>query len=316
MYCSYNVKLFKNFVSMKTTIKPQLSDDWEMVPDTYRSKDGFKLYSKKLNQTVADIDLRRFLTFCKEQNLVIEGLKLKGEYIIGNDRSVYNLEMYSKWKEKYDKRTETIIDKKDLIPGRKYETPCGSQFTYLGKYNIIFLKQRQEEGKDLQVTKQSYKHLIYSQGVSVLNQKVLKEIGINDSINIEEKIDNYSDLLNICYLSKERLKDPVIYYEEVSSHNLKDRYLSNLLFDVDARIEGNRLESDELISSKLIKILNNYDFEVIEHGKFLKLYYVYSEILILDGKFKKLTVKRPMSYYNGQKKFKINNIYRVKCKEK
>ena len=139
MYCDFNVKLFKPFISMKTKIMPAMADDWEMIPSTYNRLGGFSLKSEKLNQQVADIDLLRFLQFSKEQNLVIEGLKLKGNFIVGNNRSVYTFEMWDKWLEKFTKRTEHIIDKKDYIPGHKYKTPCGAETIYLGvKYSSRF----------------------------------------------------------------------------------------------------------------------------------------------------------------------------------
>ena len=66
-YCDFNPRLFKEFTSMKKKIKPAMSDDWEIVPDSYNTNSGFSLKSAKLNQQVADIELRRFLRFSKEQ---------------------------------------------------------------------------------------------------------------------------------------------------------------------------------------------------------------------------------------------------------
>jgi len=218
MYCSYNVKLFKPFVSMKTKIVPAMADDWEIIPDTYRGNDGFKLYSKKLNQTVADIDLRRFLNFSKKYNLIIDSLKLKGDFIIGNDRSVYTKDMYNKWKEKYEERTETNINKKDLIVGSKYETPCGSQFIYLGKYYNINFKKGYENGLYILTNIKSV-YLISNElgnSVSVLNQKVKEKISDNEFSNekIDDIIEKYRLKSNIGYVGKEKIVPTKIKLKE------------------------------------------------------------------------------------------------------
>lgn len=131
-YCDFNPRKFKPFTSKKKKIIPAMSDDWTIVPTKYVSLDGFSLYSHKLKQEVADIDLYRFLRFCQEQGLVIDTLRLKGNYIVGNDRSVYTEEMYNVWRDKFEKRTETIISKNDAIPGHKYKTPCGKSIIYMG----------------------------------------------------------------------------------------------------------------------------------------------------------------------------------------
>ena len=131
-YCDFNPRLFRQFISKKEKIHPAMSDDWVMVPSPYVKLGGFSLKSEKLKQEVADIDLLRFLRFCREQNLVIEGLRLKGQYIVGNDRSVYTEGMYNTWREKFDKRTEVLINKNDAIPGHKYKTPCGKSIIYMG----------------------------------------------------------------------------------------------------------------------------------------------------------------------------------------
>ena len=141
-YCDFNPRLFKEFTSMKKKIQPAMADDWEIVPESYNTNSGFSLKSKKLNQQVADIELRRFLRFSKEQNLTIQGLSLIGNFIVGNDRSVYTEEMYNKWKEKFEQRTETIIDPKDYQVGHYYSTPCGSKSVYLGERYIVTLKEK------------------------------------------------------------------------------------------------------------------------------------------------------------------------------
>lgn len=132
MYCDFNPKLFRKFISKGKKIIPEMASDWEMIPTKHVKLGGFSLKSKTLNQEIADIDLLRFLSFCKEQNLVIDSLKLQGEFVVGNDRSVYTKEMFDKWKSKYDDRTEVIIPPKDYEPGATYKTPCGMEVLYLG----------------------------------------------------------------------------------------------------------------------------------------------------------------------------------------
>lgn len=162
-YCDFNPRLFKKFVSMKKDIIPAMADDWEIVPDSYNTNSGFSLKSKKLNQQVADIELRRFLRFSKEQNLTIVGLKLQGEFIIGNDRSVYTKDMFETWKAKYDERTEVIIESANYIVGHKYKTPCGSELVYLGQKYMSSLKQSEVYNKNFGVaTKVTKTHLVVS----------------------------------------------------------------------------------------------------------------------------------------------------------
>lgn len=147
-YCDFNPRLFKPFTSMKTKITPAMADDWEMIPTQFVKLGGFSLKSEKLQQQVADIDLRRFLRFCKEQNLTIEGLRLKGNFVVGNDRSVYTEKMFNTWREKFEKRTETIIDKSELTIGHKYLTPCGRSVVYLGYKYLHRIKKLSKEKLD------------------------------------------------------------------------------------------------------------------------------------------------------------------------
>jgi hypothetical protein len=131
-YCDFNPGLFRQFISKKVKIFPAMSDDWVIIPAEYVKDGGFSLKSEKLNQEVADINLLRFLQFCAEQKLVIDSLKLIGNFIVGNDRSVYTEAMYNEWVEKFTERTETIINVNDAIPGHQYKTPCGMTVIYMG----------------------------------------------------------------------------------------------------------------------------------------------------------------------------------------
>lgn len=131
-YCDFNHTLFKQYVSHKTKVFPALSDDWELMNTAYNTSDGVALKSKKLNQSVYDIPMRRFITFCKTYNVTINGNKLIGEFAVGQDRSVYIKADFDKWNEKYNKRTENIISLRDAKPGHVYRTICGLSVIYLG----------------------------------------------------------------------------------------------------------------------------------------------------------------------------------------
>lgn len=148
MYCDFNPRLFKQFTSKKTKIIPAMADDWEIIPATYVKLGGFSLKSVKLNQEVADIPLLKFLKFCKEYNLTINGLKLDGNFIIGNDRAVYTADMFTEWRTKFESRTETIIEKKDYIVGHKYKTPCGAEVIYGGSRYVSSVKAGAKDGKN------------------------------------------------------------------------------------------------------------------------------------------------------------------------
>lgn len=256
-YCDFNPRLFKEFTSMKKKIKPAMSDDWEIVPDSYNTNSGFSLKSAKLNQQVADIELRRFLRFCKEQNLTIQGLKLQGEFIVGNDRSVYTKEMFEKWKAKYEERTEVIIESADYIVGHKYKTPCGGELVYLGQKYMSSLKQSEAGHKNFSVcTKPVKTHLVVSPNMfdkdgnwgvrahssyynrataGKLTQKFAKDLG---QVLTQEKVDEYlSEFLELdsllVYLSDEKpSKDAKLQLQEVifTEKMLKSGYTSAKVF--------------------------------------------------------------------------------------
>ena len=45
-YCDFNPRLFREFTSMKKKIQPAMSDDWEIIPESYNTNSGFSMYSK------------------------------------------------------------------------------------------------------------------------------------------------------------------------------------------------------------------------------------------------------------------------------
>lgn len=213
-YCDFNPKKFKEFVSKHKKINPAMADDWEIIPETWRGNDGFSLRSEKLKQEVADINLRRFLRFSKEQNLTIIGLKLQGNYIIGNDRSVYTEEMYNQWREKFEKRTETIIPKTDWKVGHEYLTPCGKTHIYLGDRYVSNIKDAavsEYRFDDItKITRKSFVAHDYNGSASHFKGKFTEDKGQKMTVEecdvILEKY--YNKNIYITYFGKELVKDP------------------------------------------------------------------------------------------------------------
>lgn len=204
-YCDFNPQMFKEFTSMHKKITPTLTDDWEIIPESWRSNDGFSLKSKKLDQQIADINLRRFLRFCKEQNVEIKGLKLTGLFIIGKDRAVYTEDMFKQWQDKFKKRTETLIPRSEWIPGHKYLTPCGQTQIYLGSRYVSNIKESAlQTGKYDEFTKVTKKYYVYNTSshyktASEFKGKFTKDLGKamekSETDNILEEF--YNDSANI-----------------------------------------------------------------------------------------------------------------------
>jgi len=131
-YCDYNPRLFKEFISMKTKIKPTLSSTWTLKAEQYRKLESCTL-SNEEGIKIADISIKRLLQLMKEQNVSLIADKLQGTFIIGNDRSLYTEEMYNIWKAKFEERISTEIPLAELVEGNMYRTVCGSTLVYLGK---------------------------------------------------------------------------------------------------------------------------------------------------------------------------------------
>jgi hypothetical protein len=176
---------------MKTKIKPTFSETWSITAQSY-NKNETCILSNEEGVSIADISIKRFFQFMKEQNLTMIGNKLVGKFIIGNDRSLYTEEMFNIWKEKFDKRVESEIDKKDLKEGYIYQTVCGSHLLFLGKryYMTGTIK-----GDIVKINKPGYDYFCisnYQQDglfrsnlyTSRLNQRLVKEIGPG-TLNIE-----------------------------------------------------------------------------------------------------------------------------------
>jgi hypothetical protein len=230
-YCDFNPKLFRQFTSMKTKIEPAISDDWEIIPAKYRSLDGMMLYSEKLDQKVADIDLKRFLIFSKEQNLTIIGLKLQGNYIVGNNRSIYTEDMYKTWKDKFESRTETIIPVKDYKVGHTYSTPCGASYIYLGfRYVSKFKSYSFEDYTNIKkehfvaFENPSYMQHKSKYDVNKLTQKLNKDFGETLSQEECDKLleKEFNDNMSYVYFDKvkpKKLKEFDLELIKVSKNN-------------------------------------------------------------------------------------------------
>lgn len=288
-YCDFNPRLFKQFTSKHKKITPAMADDWEIIPEKFRSSGGFSLKSEKLNQEVADIDLRRFLEFCKEQNLTIEGLKLKGTFVIGNDRSVYTTEMFNEWKAKYDVRTEIIIDKKDYKVGHLYLTPCGAELIYLGVRYMSKIKDSGETYFD--ISKITKKHLVLPKGtesdsygyyLKPLNQKFSKDLGKSKS---EEEVDAildsyYNTSMFLTYFSKENCKNPVYEFQECKPYKYAIDYgmaprteqYSLLIEDSKKQLWGKRGDviSENGIATRVNPVDDNFIKPISWRGKEVK----------------------------------------------
>lgn len=133
MACDFNENLFKPFVSMKQKVVPAFADDWVMIPERYTTISGVSLFSEKLGQKVADINVYKTLKFFSKENITLQGLKVEGSFIVGNDRTLYNNEAYKKWEDKFVIKQTMNIPKADLEVGGVYETHCGTPYLYLGE---------------------------------------------------------------------------------------------------------------------------------------------------------------------------------------
>jgi hypothetical protein len=310
MYCDFNPRLFKPFTSMKTKIKPELSDDWEIIPDAYNTNLGMMLFSKKLNQKVADIELRRFLQFSKEQNLTIQGLKLQGTYVIGNDRSVYTEEMFNKWKDKFESRTETIIDKKDYKVGHRYKTPCGAEFIYLGVRYKANLKNRPDSFTEKDYTKITKKYYVCdpqasqtqilsetSWKISELGQKFTKDLGQKidkETADLYLKAYKANNLQLVCF-EKEKPKTSKIGLKEITEDEkeLQEKSYGGgtskhcLVMEKNNKFYAGRYGEIHIYNDKASeRDLKEYNPETGTKGKDIGRYYSYDKNLTPDKTYR------------------------------
>lgn len=316
-YCDFNPRLFKEFTSMKTKIKPGLANDWVMIPKKYRTTDGFSLRSETLNQEVADINLRRFLRFSEEQDLNIQGLKLQGTFVVGNDRSVYTEEMYNEWKAKFNKRTEILLEKKDLIPGHSYKTPCGRVIVYLGSKYISRLKKSEEI--DFQFSKITKVHFCAAYDwqskptlTHPMNEKCTEDLGeAMSKKEVDKLLEIYyrRDMSIVCFQDTlPKLKEVTI--DDIKLIQITPTIQNYMQHAVVAKIEGelyvtqNYSKQMELNMSKI----DNSGIELISYSA------PYFEIkdFKLTGKTKTQTSRYGWSFSN---EIIASEVYRINIKE-
>jgi len=145
MYCTLNPRLFEPFQSRNKKIEPKLSDDWEIIPESYNSSKDITVYSKKLGVKVSGFHVYKFLEFLKTYNVELKGLKIKGTFIPGQDRKLYSEEDYKKWIDKYNKLVEGKINLKQVNEskiGKKYVFKCGAEYYFIGFVKIRGKKVR------------------------------------------------------------------------------------------------------------------------------------------------------------------------------
>lgn len=186
-YCDYNPKLFKEFVSMKTKIKPQLSSTWTLKAEQYRKLESCTL-SNEEGVKIADISIKRLLQLMKEQNVSLIGDRLIGNFIIGNDRSLYTEEMYNTWKEKFEERISTEIPITELVEGHLYKTVCGSTLLYLGKRWTVNVSVKEGNFKVGKPTSSHYcipyfdPNRSWHVSPAKINQKTIQDLGVYEGI--------------------------------------------------------------------------------------------------------------------------------------
>ena len=227
----------------KDFIFPELSDDWELMDKTNIIKDGVALQSKKLNTIVYDIPMRRYLRFCKMENLTVVGNKLQGEFAVGQDRSVYNKKDYVKWVDKYESRTENIISTKDAKIGHVYRTVCGLSVIYLGFKYTANIKDNIEDKKYTKISKVHYIHTKLdfedenpSYGIMKKGSyKFIRDMGYAlDSDEIANVFKHhYYNCKNIIYFSDTPKKNPEYGYIDVEPfhYTRKDWKTTKLISD-------------------------------------------------------------------------------------
>lgn len=223
-YCDFRLNLFQPFISMKTKIVPKLTDDWIIVNKSYNKHEGMGLKSIKLGQTVQDISLRRFLTFCKIHEVHQIGDKLQGSFVVGQDRSLYDEETYNKWVDKYDKRTENIISVKDAKVGHIYRTICGLSVIYLGSKYTAKWKDDLRDKNYTKIAKVHYVHIRIdfednnpSYGIQPKGSlKFIRDMGYAlDKDEIDNVFKHYfHKIKNLVYFSDKLIRNPEYGYVE------------------------------------------------------------------------------------------------------
>jgi hypothetical protein len=231
---------------MKVEVKPTLSSTWSITAKSYNKNESCIL-SNDEGVSIADISIKRFFQFMQEQNVTIVGNKLQGTYIIGNDRSLYTVDMLNEWKDKFDERVETEILKTDLKEGYIYQTVCGSHLLFMGKRHYI---SGQIKGTGIKISKPSSEFFVIEsydetavwrnegKNATRLKQRIVKEIGksIKDFTGWEEEKINYS----------QKYKVPAYFYLGVDKPN-KELSLDYKIIDDVSTSSGFALYKDGFV---------------------------------------------------------------------
>ena len=269
-YCDYNPTLFKEFTSMKTKVKPALSTSWKLSAVSY-SKNESCILKNDEGVSIADISISRLLDFMKQENITMIGDSLQGNYIIGNDRSLYTEEMYNTWREKFQLRISTEIPKKELIEGHLYKTVCGSTLLFLGKRYILNIS------REYTLTKGSWEYMCvpyFNQEcrniqIAKINQKVIEDLGLYagyekmGSWELKNQEDIGSSLPYPIYYGKEALdiKDAELHFipveDSFETYDWKlpfTLYMGGISRIAKSRAYGNYRTSEYYISNNSLSI--------------------------------------------------------------
>lgn len=181
--CKYNTREFAPFTSGKKKIKPQPTDDWKVTTGGFKSStDVLNLTSAKLGQTVYDIGSHSFFKFMKEENVTMNGDEIVGSFAIGTQRVLRKESDYLATMATVNERKSTVIPKKDMILGHRYETVCGSTFVFAGTRYMV---KSIHNVNGLKATKMKKYYLSYNGKASywtpsisdVTAKKVVKDLG-------------------------------------------------------------------------------------------------------------------------------------------
>ena len=137
MSCKYNTAEFRQFISNHQKIKPAVTDDWVLINETLNTTIGIALRSDKLDTTIYDISFRPFINFLKEENVVMNGNKIVGEFAIGVSRVLRKGSDFNETMTLRNGRLKNTITKNKLIVGKRYESLCGNEITYLGSRYVM-----------------------------------------------------------------------------------------------------------------------------------------------------------------------------------
>jgi len=229
MYCRFNKDLFNSFQSMKHKIKPELSDDWEIIFENYNSNTDVILFSKKLNTKITGIEIFNvFNTLTHYKVDLKEGKYIQGEFIIGKNRKLYSKEDYEEWLKKYKNFAEGTVQAKDLKVGKLYQFKCGAE-------GYLIAIDRNEKNKPLYIFGEIKKEFENSKAKEVFLQ--MENSLKNISKELEDEIDNKKKKI---LLSSHLTRESKFYKKKL--HDFRELVL---VIDKDGNILDNDYFSDK-----------------------------------------------------------------------